>query len=334
MRVSIVVCNFNYGLYLDQAIRSAVAQTHPDVEIIVVDDGSTDDSHAVIDRWRSRVIAICKENGGQISAYNAGFERASGEVVIFLDADDFLYPDACRNVAGAFLAPDVAKVHYRLQLVGADGTQLGTTIPRGLDRGDLGKDLRGGRLYQSAPGSGNAYRRSVLARLMPLVADAEDRHGADFFAAYGVAMLGRVEAIEQPPLGGYRLQSEQARTRLSFGNADRRLPEPHRALRRYKRLDALLRERLGPGFGVPSDFADFSVDKLGFAHVIFSAPDYKAGVSAGASYFAGRLQRAIRARPGSTATKIGLVGWSLAVLVLPRRFGLPVARYVCNPASR
>lgn len=333
MRVSIVICNYNYARFLDEAIRSALGQTHPDVEVVVVDDGSTDDSSSVIARWADRVVAVYKTNAGQISAYNAGFARTTGEIVMFLDADDYLDQTACAEVVARFTY-DVVKVHFRMRLVDAEGTALGGTIPRNLSRGDVSHLLREGKLYQSAPGSGNAYRRSALARLMPLVSDPLDLHGADFFAVYGISLLGRVESCEAEALGGYRIQSDATRRRVTFGNAVRRSPEPARALRRYGRLSRLVQERLGPGYAIAPDFADFSVDKLGFAAAIFDAPSYLGGVRAGALYLRRRMYRAIRARPGSRATQVGLVGWSVAVLLLPRRLGLPIARYVCNPSSR
>ena len=102
--VSIVVVNYNYGRFLDEAIESALAQTHDRVEVIVVDDGSTDESRALIDRYGDRVVAVLKENGGQASALNAGFEDVSGDVVIFLDADDVLEAQTAARAATAFAA--------------------------------------------------------------------------------------------------------------------------------------------------------------------------------------------------------------------------------------
>ena len=71
--VSIVINNYNYGRFLAAAIESALAQTYPGTETIVVDDGSTDESRAVVDRFEGRVRALLKSNGGQASAINAGF---------------------------------------------------------------------------------------------------------------------------------------------------------------------------------------------------------------------------------------------------------------------
>src|SRR4051812_16040279 len=91
---SIIINNYNYGHFLRDAIDSALAQTYPCTEVIVVDDGSTDDSREVIAGYGQRVTAVFKENGGQASAFNAGFAASRGEVVVFLDADDTLLPNA------------------------------------------------------------------------------------------------------------------------------------------------------------------------------------------------------------------------------------------------
>ncbi len=89
MKFSILLNNYNYGRFLGAAIESALGQTHADFELIIVDDGSTDDSRSVIERYKdSRIVPILKENGGQASAFKAGFARATGDYVAFLDADD------------------------------------------------------------------------------------------------------------------------------------------------------------------------------------------------------------------------------------------------------
>ncbi len=81
--------------------------------MIAVDDGSTDGSPEILTAYTGRVELVFKENGGQASAVNAGFARCTGDVVIFLDADDVLLPDAAALVASAFAAdPGVAKVQY------------------------------------------------------------------------------------------------------------------------------------------------------------------------------------------------------------------------------
>src|SRR3712207_5202371 len=97
-RISIVVISHDYAEYLPLAIDSALAQTRP-VEVLVVDDGSTDSSPEVIRGYGDRVRAISKENGGNSSVVNTAVPLTSGDVVMFLDADDLLHPEAAEEVA-------------------------------------------------------------------------------------------------------------------------------------------------------------------------------------------------------------------------------------------
>src|SRR5712692_1029705 len=93
IRASIIINNCNYGQFLKAAIDSALSQTYLHKEVIVVDDGSTDNSREIIaGSYGSRIVPVLKENGGQASAFNAGFAVSRGEVVFFLDSDDMLLP--------------------------------------------------------------------------------------------------------------------------------------------------------------------------------------------------------------------------------------------------
>src|SRR2546427_6650222 len=94
---SIIVNNYNYGRFLREAVDSALNQTYRNTEVIVVDDGSTDDSREIIADYRNLILPVMKQNGGQTSALNEGFSRSRGEVVIFLDSDDTLFPRALEN---------------------------------------------------------------------------------------------------------------------------------------------------------------------------------------------------------------------------------------------
>jgi glycosyltransferase involved in cell wall biosynthesis len=334
VRVSIVICNYNYAPFLDGAIRSAGEQDYSDKEIIVVDDGSTDGSREIIARWDDAVRAVYKANGGQASAYNAGFERVTGDVVVFLDADDLLAPDACTRIVEAF-ASGVAKVHFRLRLIDANGRARGSTIPLQLTDGDVGARLRErGELYESAPGSGNAYRVSALKRLMPLPVTTEERYGADFFLIYATPLLGTVRTAGQGPLGFYRSHQRTSPAGFAFGNAPREQMEPARTYDRYHRLRAWVKDRLGESYTLPPLVPDFSLEKQTYSAAIFSAPTYVAGVVAGAPLLARRILPAIARRPDTWRARTVLTAWALGVLLLPRGLGLPIARYACNPAAR
>src|SRR5260370_24794184 len=91
-QASIVISSYNYGSFLANCIDSALEQTYHHTEVIVVDDGSTDNSRDIIARYGNRVTPLLKENGGQASALNPGFRATRGEVVIFLDSGGPLLP--------------------------------------------------------------------------------------------------------------------------------------------------------------------------------------------------------------------------------------------------
>ena len=96
-KVSVVIPVYNVGKQLEKCLDSVVAQTFPDIEIIVVNDGSTDNSPEIIARYAdkdSRIVVIDKSNEGLAYARKSGIEAAQGEYIQHLDGDDFLEPDA------------------------------------------------------------------------------------------------------------------------------------------------------------------------------------------------------------------------------------------------
>ncbi len=98
---SIVIASFNAAKWLPSALASVFAQNHQDYEVIVVDDGSTDDTQQVLVRYDGRIQVVTQRNAGVSAARNAGVERATGQYVVFLDADDRLFPWTLHHFADA-----------------------------------------------------------------------------------------------------------------------------------------------------------------------------------------------------------------------------------------
>lgn len=332
IRVSVVICNYNYGHYIKEAIDSVLEQTKAAHQIIVVDDGSTDDSLAKVGDYGGLLQIVAKENGGQISAYNAGFGLVSGDVVVFLDSDDKLLPEALATIAKAFMENGATRVQYKLRLIDRRGVPTGVVIPTKLSSGDRADQVRRGALFLASPGSGNAYLASALRKLMPLPETQEERHGADFFTGYGTALLGAVKALDQV-LAEYRVHNQVDSENLCFGNAKLGMTEAEMLQSRFRRFKRWIMERTGQSIDVHAAIADFSIEKQDYAKAIFSPSGYIEGLLGGFKRLP-HIMRSIMYRDNSLVMKLGLIAWAVCVLVLPRRIGMPLARYVCNPTSR
>jgi hypothetical protein len=172
-RISVIVTCYNYGRYVAQALESALTQPYAHKEIIVVNDGSTDDSSAVIARYADRVTVIEQPNAGHIAAYNRGFEASSGDIIVLLDADDVLAPDALPSIAAVW-SPRAAKVQYDLSIIGAQGEDLGRKFchfDEGYDAARVRESFRRTGTYRWPVSVGNAYSRWFARELFPLSPD-------------------------------------------------------------------------------------------------------------------------------------------------------------------
>ncbi len=232
---SVIINNYNYGRFLADAIDSALAQTHPDTEVVVVDDGSTDESPRIVAAYGDRIVPVLKANGGQASAFNAGFRASRGDVICFLDSDDTLLPTAMARALEPFGDPGVARVHWPLWEVYEDGTRTGVVVPSTgeLAQGNL-RDvvLRHGPVgYVWAPTSGNAWSRRALERMLPMPEDAY-RTCADTYLALLAPFLGGLCRLEEP-LATYREHGSNNRLRISHADATRMVDHCRDTLRDF-----------------------------------------------------------------------------------------------------
>ncbi len=211
---SIVINNYNYGRFLRAAIDSALEQTWPHVEVIVVDDGSTDNSRSIIAEYRGRIIPVFKENGGQGSAVNAGFAASRGDIVIYLDSDDILRPDAVASVLEAF-KPGVVRVQYPLTMMDEDGRSLGVNTPiAAMPVDHILQHMLRGIIVERAPTSGNAFTREFLEQVLPMP-EAEWRRAADAYLCTHATFRGELVTLSRP-FGFYRVHSNNLTASTTF----------------------------------------------------------------------------------------------------------------------
>lgn len=203
-RLSVVINNYNYGRFLQRAIDSVLAERHPRAEVVVVDDGSTDDSRQILSRYAGRIVTVLQPNRGQAVAINSGVRAARGDILLFLDADDWVLPGRLSAVEAAFAAvPDAALVYHRLQPVRSDGSEVMGAIPRTLSAGDLGpRMLRSAGWWDFPLTSGIAVRRAAWESAGPI--PEAFRISADAWLVGIVPLLGRVVAVPET-LGCYRV---------------------------------------------------------------------------------------------------------------------------------
>ena len=205
-RLSVVVTCHDYGHFLEACLNSVAAQSRAAHEVILVDDGSTDASRSIAGGRPPGLIRVEQPNQGQAAAFNAGFARASGEAVLFLDADDVLAPDALEMLGHAW-DPGLAAIAYRLDLIDAAGRVAGIypVAPAG---GDLRPALLARGHFRFMPTSGNLFTRARITPAFPLPA-ARWRISADALLLRAAAMAGPIRVLPLT-LGAYRAHGGNA----------------------------------------------------------------------------------------------------------------------------
>ena len=198
--VSILINNYNYESYLKNSIESALQQTYPNTEVIVIDDGSTDQSREIINSYKGRIIPIYKENGGIPSALNAGFEISQGDIICVLDSDDLWYPQKVEQVVHTFQKnPNTVLVYHRVQTITKAGITIGNPWPPyQIIRGDISHDVsQTGGWWPFPPSTALSYSRSYLDRVMKIPETQYRPLGADTYLADLAPFHGEIIGINQ-----------------------------------------------------------------------------------------------------------------------------------------
>lgn len=202
---SVLLCNYNYGRYLSKAIKSVLSQTQENLELVVVDDGSSDSSRDVIASFDDpRLVVILQENAGQAAAFNVGYAKCNGEFVAFLDSDDFWDRDKLSKVLPCFEDESVCMVQHHLRVVDKESCDLGRLQAR-IKPGTgniLNKYLRKNHTGFFVATSGMVCRKNVLDKIFPL--DVDWKICADVAFTRPLPLFGKIHTLAET-LGGYRV---------------------------------------------------------------------------------------------------------------------------------
>jgi glycosyltransferase involved in cell wall biosynthesis len=169
--VSILINSHNHENFIREAIDSALAQTYPNIEVIVVDDGSTDKTYEIICSYGSQIKAISKENAGQASAFNVGFFESKGDIICFLDSDDVFHKEKVQQVIDIFNTySDISWCFHSLILVHKiTGKLLGQHREINSKLCDFRQDIKKGRLpFYPPPSSCLCFKRELLNQILPM----------------------------------------------------------------------------------------------------------------------------------------------------------------------
>lgn len=330
MKVTILIDSYNYRDYVGQAIESALGQTYPDVEVIVADDGSTDGSQEVIRRYEPRIQAVYKSNGGQASAFNAGWKLATGDIVFLLDCDDALKPDAAAKAAAAW-RPEFSKLHFPLEVCNAKLQTTGAIVPRApLAQGNLRDAVLEEGVYISPPTSGNVFSRRFLEAVLPMP-EPQWVQAADAYLISIAALHGEIGALSEP-LGYYRMHAASTTSAAAIGPAKltRMLSFDcalHDALESWAgRMHARLNPQAGLNHWIHLKLRLASCKLSGALHPF---PEDRV------SNVAWRLMRSVlRAAELSTGARLAFIIWALLVAGLPQPLSRPIVKAAFAPGHR
>src|SRR5580704_3425157 len=274
--VSILISNYNYAAFLGDAIESCLHQTYDKLEVIVCDDGSTDGSSRILERYRSldpRISVIYQANGGQSLAMNTAFHKSTGGIICLLDADDVFMPHKVQRLIDCFAAaPNSGFAVNRMLRVDRSRRLLGD-IPllSALASGWIRPSLSLGAPHM-APGlppcSGLSLRRSVAAAIFPLPRGLTAY--ADTLIQILVPLITPIAAIETP-LSEYRIHGANVAAVREF--TEDRL----RNLARYEReiWHAWRRFLASPLSGLPPDLPvprTMPSSPMSYAYARFRSP--------------------------------------------------------------
>ncbi len=263
--VTALINSYNYGRYLPFAINSVLNQTYTNIEIIVVDDGSTDHTSSLLAEYKDKVRWVRTENGGQGHAFNIGIPLARGDLLMMLDADDTWLPQKVERVVElALQRPKATLLYHRFRNVDTQGNELGEPQPHALTNGDYrAKYMRSGGSWWSPITSVLTVRPEHIKRALPIPTYAL-REGADTLLTDFCVLTGEIaslpDALTRRLLHGSNLYAA-GRDDRSYRSKETRESDVRRIEWRMFCLRQVV-ERDGGSFDIDLDLNEWRITNL------------------------------------------------------------------------
>jgi len=203
VKVSILIDNYNYAKFLPECIGSILNQTYQNFEIIIVDDGSKDNSREIIEEYAKkdkRIKPIFKENGGQASAFNEGFKHCSGEIICFLDSDDKFKPNKLEKVVEVF-KKGYEYIVNDYELIGDTTYDFGPYYPYGGYNQFLVYYLSS---FTGSTTSNISISKKLAKKIFPIKNEKFFRVRADDVVVFGASLMSEMYFIDNE-LTEYRI---------------------------------------------------------------------------------------------------------------------------------
>jgi glycosyltransferase involved in cell wall biosynthesis len=193
MKVSIVTPVYNQAAFVEETILSVLEQDHPDIEYVVVDDGSTDGSAEIVERYADRLHWWTRqENAGQVAAINRGFAHTTGELMAFLNSDDTLLPGAVSEMAAELEAdPSLVLVYGDALYTDEHSNEIGNLASRPWDPPTMVRNCDNHVVQPSS-----MWTRAGWAKAGPL--DERGYYFFDFELYLRLSVLGNVKRVARP----------------------------------------------------------------------------------------------------------------------------------------
>lgn len=214
---SVLIAAYNQAEYVLETLETVAAQSYTDYELVIVNDGSTDDTEARVSAWiesfrashPNRVIFATTANGGQSAAFEYGFGLCSGRYIALLDSDDRWLPEKLARVAPVIAEdPGAGMIMHPLFVIAQDGRRTGDVRPMRakLSEGDVREEIRETTRSVVPATTGLVVRSDVFRSLLPFPTK-KFRADADAYITFGACLAAPIRAIHEP-LGEYRMHSE------------------------------------------------------------------------------------------------------------------------------